>query len=318
MTTVKNLVYIDKKKLKSLKSFVESELELSVFQSFPIDFLHNMLPFRFKFMDESFVAFENKQIKGLITVNKAGDRRVKIKRLLLDENSYEIGKLLVNCIVPTYLGKGADSFYALVDKRDLPLITMFKEGLGFKEYAKETLYKLDENNKPVRSEEINFNHIRKMEKSDVDEVKNLTDELISPYKRPFFAKSKSELKKTILQNKEKYVISAGNNNIIGYFTIIRLNSFEYLLEFVIKMGFEGYAEDIIKYCWAKLIKKPKFKALYFKIKSYHSNYTELLQIFDIEYKSVQENEILVKDFYIQEKQGSEYEKMIFNDVTPAF
>ena len=69
---------------------------------------------------------------------------------------------------------------------------MFKDGCGFKDYAKEIVYKTENNGCDFNNREMNFDHIRKMKKGDILSVKNLTNELISGYKRPFFSKSKSE------------------------------------------------------------------------------------------------------------------------------
>lgn len=316
MANVKNLAFLDKKKLKKLNSFVESELNLSVFYNFPIDFFHNLLPFKLKFLDESFVALENKEVKGLITINKVGDKRVKIKRLLLDENSFEIGKILVNYVVQIYSGKGSESFYVVAEKSNTPLITMFKEGCGFKEYAEEIVYKIK--NKNIDNDDMNFSHIRKMKFSDIKEMRENADNLISGYKKQIFSKSEKEFKKLFIQYKEKYVVTFENGKIIGYFTINPLNKSDYLLDFVIGQGFEGYAVDIIKYAQVKLSKKKNFKNLFFKLKSYYSNYRELSEIFNIEYEYVLENIVLIKDFYIAQKQEFKFEQMIFNDVTPAF
>lgn len=316
MANVKNLAFLDKKKLKKLNSFVESELNLSVFYNFPVDFLHNMLPFRLKFLDESFVALENKEVKGLITINKVGDKKVKIKRLLLDENSFEIGKILVNYVVQVYSGKGSESFYVVAEKNNNSLITMFKEGCGFKECAEEIVYKKEK--QAIDNDDMNFSHIRKMKFSDIKKMKETGDNLISGYRKQIFSKSIKELKKLFVQNKEKYVVTFENGKIIGYFTINLLNTCDYLLDFVIGQGFEGYAVDIIKYAQVKLSKKKNFKNMFFKLKSYYSNYKELSEIFNIEYEHVLENVVLIKDFYIAQKQEFKFERMIFNDITPAF
>ena len=317
MVKIKNLALLDRKKLVKLNSFLEAELGFLELNPFFVDFFHNLLPFRFKFLDESFVSIENKKINGLITINKAGNKRVKIKRLFLDENAYEIGKILVNYVISRYLTKGVEAFYVVADKTNINLITMFKNGCGFQSVSSEIVYKI-ENETSFIAKEINFNHIRKMKLNDVGRVANLYDTVMHSYKKPFFLKKEKEVEKELIKNREKYVIYEENNSIIGFFSIDRLNKEEYLLDFVISSGFEGYAADIIEFTKAKLLKKTDFKTLYVKLKSHYSNFDELAEIFNMEYQKIKENDILYKGFLTLQKQEIKFEKMIFNDITPAF
>ena len=317
MVKIKNLAFLDKKKLNKLNSFLEAELDLSEFNPFFVDFFNNILPFKFKFSDESYVSIENKKINGLITINKAGDRKVKIKRLFLDENAYETGKILVNYVVSAYLAKGVEAFYVVADKTNTNLITMFKDGCGFQNISTEFVYRI-ENNSLNNVKEVNFDHIRKMKFSDINKVAALYGDMINSYKKPFFLKKERDIKNEFTKNKEKYVICNEKNNIMGFFSIDKLNREEYLLDFVINNGFEGYTSDIIEFTKAALIKKTGFKSLYIKLKSQYSNFDELIKIFDIEYQKIKENNILYKGFLILQKQELKFEKMIFNDITPAF
>lgn len=318
MTVIKNLAFCDKNKLKNLKSFVESELDLSVFYPFPIDFLHNFLPFGLKFLNESFVAIENEKIKGLVTVAKTGRKKIKIKRLLCEENSTEQGKLLVNCVITSFLSKGAESFFVIVDKRNLPVLTMFKTALGFSPLAFETVYKTDARNVLAGFDEVNFEHIRKKTTSDNKKIAQLVNETMNSYQKATFLKEASDFNLMPFSSLEQFVVFGdAEENILAYFSILKLNSSDFLLDFVVKRGYEGYFSDIIKFAKIKLMKKKKFNSLLIRIKSYYSNYSELNEILNIEYKTSFENEILVKDYLIPKKQFS-YERMIFNDATPAF
>lgn len=153
--------------------------------------------------------------------------------------------------------------------------------------------------------------------SDLNAIQNLTENHIVLYKKPFFLKSLNDFKREFFQYREKYVISDGKR-ILGYFAILKLNQENFLLEFFINKGYEGYSLDIIKFAHAKLIRRKDFKNLFVKIKSYYTNFDDLSRIFDIEYSRIKENEILYKGFLIPQKQEFKYERMIFNDITPAF
>lgn len=319
MTIVKNLAFIDKKKLKSLNSFVESGLELNDFHDNSISFLHHLLPFKLKFLNETFVAIENNKIKGLITINKAGEKRIKISRLLLEENSSEVGKMLVNCVVTLFLSKGAESFYVVVDNMNLPLLSMFKDGLGFKSYAKEIIYKIENKETTIGFDEVNFEHITKMNKTDAKSVEELINSVMIGYKKLTFLKTEKEIKNSLFSNNEQYIIQdKSQNKTLGYFSILKLNKGNYLLEFVINSTYEGYFSDIIKFTKSKLMKNKNFKNLFVKLKSYYQNFDSLNEMFNIEYIKTSESEILVKDYLVPKKEEFTFERMIFNDATPAF
>ena len=317
MAVIKNLAFCNKNKLKNLKSFRESKLDLSVFYPFPIDFVHSFLPFKLKFLEESFVAFENKKIGGLVTVAKTGAKKAKITRLLLDENSTELGKLLVNCVVTLFLSKGVESFFVIIDKRNFSLLNMFKAGMGFNKFAVETIYKVNAENLP-ESESMGFEHIRKTKISDAKKIVGLINNSMNSYQRAVFSKEFDGFKEGFFTPMEQFVISDDKkNNFLGCFNILKLNDSDYLLDFVLLKGYEGYFADIIKFAKIKLLKRKNFKTLLIRTKSYYSNYNELNDILNIEYKNHYESEILVKNFFIPKKQFL-YERTVFNDITPAF
>lgn len=110
MTVIKNLAFCDKNKLKNLKSFVESELDLSVFYPFPIDFLHNFLPFGLKFLNESFVAIENEKIKGLVTVAKTGRKKLKLKGFCVKKIQPNKGNFLLIVLSLLFYQRGRNLF----------------------------------------------------------------------------------------------------------------------------------------------------------------------------------------------------------------
>ncbi|MCD8024943.1 MAG: hypothetical protein LUE64_05365 [Candidatus Gastranaerophilales bacterium] len=319
MTEIKNLTFFDKNKLKSLNSFVESGLDFSIFYPFPVDFFHRFLPFKLKFLNESYVALQDKKVKGLITVNKAETKRVKISRLLLDENSFEYGKLLVNCMVSLCVSGGAESFYVIADKTNTPLITMFIEGCGFKNSAHERVYKIDKKDIILESSDINFEHIRKITFSDTKPVENLINGVILSHALPSFYKKALTLKKKIILNHKQFVLyDKSRNLILGYFTLSKIKKSSYTLEFALAPKFEGYITDLLNYVKSRVIKNPDFETLYIKLKSYYINFNELKELLDFECNYLFTNAILTKDFLAVKKQDFAFEKMIFNDATPAF
>ena len=109
MAIIKNLVFCSKDRLKNLTSFVNPEYNVSGFVPFPLDVMHYLLPFKLKFLKESYVALDNGKTYGLITLEKddANRNRLKISQLFLEENSIEYGELLINYVVNKSLAQGA-------------------------------------------------------------------------------------------------------------------------------------------------------------------------------------------------------------------
>ena len=319
MAVIKSLAFCNKNKLKNLKSFVDSELDLSVFHPFPVDCLHHFLPFGYKFLNESFVVIENKKITGLLTIKKTSEKKVKITRLLLEENSIEQGKLLINYVVTTFLSKGAESFYIIVNKENYPVLNMLTSGCNFRDTSKELIYKIEKDEFKTNKDEFNFEHIRKMKLNDINNVVKLINSNIFTYQKTTFHKTKSEIKNSFLKNSEKFVLfNKDKDGIIGYFSILKINEESFLLDFVLEGAYEGFLSDIIRFVKTILIKNGKFKTLYIRLNSYYSNFRELNEILDMEYRNSYESRILVRDFLVAKKQDYTYERMIFNDITPAF
>ncbi len=317
MIKIKNLAFLNKNRLKTLWCFVEPEFSFSVSDCFPLNFINALLPFKLKFLDETFASIEEGKINGLITVGKTGDYRVKIKKLLLDDNAFEVGKILVNYLVSGYFSNGVEGFYVFADKYNTPLITMFKEGCSFQTVAFECVYKIN-SKKENTSFEFAFERIRKMKIGDFEKVKTLAEDTLNDYKKPYFLKTPHEHKQDFVKNKEKYVFLDDNGQIIGYFYILKLNKKDFLLDFVINKGYAVYSTNIVNFAIYHLNKKGGFENLFVKLKSYYSNFEELNEIFKIEYPQIQENEILFKGILVPKKQEFKYEKIILNDITPAF
>ena len=113
-------------------------------------------------------------------------------------------------------------------------------------------------------------------------------------------------------------INKNPNNLIGYFSVLELTKKSFLLDFVLQNTYEAYVIDIIKYVKTTLTKNNDFQTLYIRLNGYYSNFKELCEILDMEYKNSSESRILVKDFLVAKNRDYTYERMIFNDITPAF
>lgn len=319
MSVIKNLSYVNKNRLKTLKSFMEAEIPISAFPPFPFDALHSMLPYKCKFLPETYVSIKNKKINGLISINKASSKKIKITRLLLEENMGLEGKMLVNYITTLYASKGVETFFMIVNQKDETLLTMLKEGCNFKCRGKERVYEVDIKDFHLAHNVMSFEYIKRLIPSDIPHIKELHSNTLNQYQAPHFDKTERDFRAPIFSEIEQFIIhKKDENKIIAYFSILKLNKSQYMLDFVIENTYEGYLEDILLFTKVKCLKDKNFKTLYIKLKNYYSNYKNLKETLDIDYKNSFETEILIKDFIITAKQPHSLERMIFNDITPAF
>ena len=92
MTKIRKLYYFDKKNAEEMISFLNNSVNDNYINNImfnPFLPLHYFLPLSLKFLPESFILKDEKEIKGLITVapSKYGYKRFEIQKLLFEENS---------------------------------------------------------------------------------------------------------------------------------------------------------------------------------------------------------------------------------------
>ena len=119
---------------------------LSSFNLFSI--ANFILPIKFKFMPDTYVAVENNEIIGLISLaaRKNNPYKWEIKKLYLNEyNFYETGKSLIDFAVSRYSSKGVETFEIDITKDFQKLIDLFSKECGFRYCSDYQLYKINVN-----------------------------------------------------------------------------------------------------------------------------------------------------------------------------
>jgi len=116
-----------------------------VFMNFPFYFVHNLLPLNLKFLPESYVIEENKEIIGMVTVSPSAGNpyKLNISRLFLEQDYFNAGKQLIDFVISKYGAKGASTFVAKIDDSYDELLSLFAEGCGFRQCSSEQLWKMD-------------------------------------------------------------------------------------------------------------------------------------------------------------------------------
>ena len=104
MAKIRNLALRDIPKLKRMISMISNLSSADVgfgyksYVPFPINWINRILPLQLKFASDSYVAFDENKVCGLITLKQQekNPQSWRISKLFLDENGYDIGRQLVS------------------------------------------------------------------------------------------------------------------------------------------------------------------------------------------------------------------------------
>ncbi|MBQ7126274.1 hypothetical protein IJO12_04230 [bacterium] len=275
MSRIRKLCLFDKKKIYDMVSFLNNEtadsyLDKLIFN--PLLILHYILPLKLKYLPESYVLKDGKDIKGLITVAPIGKNtnRIEIKKLFFEETSYNVAIELVQYVVSKYKAMGASSIMVKVDDCLPELITTFISKCNFCQISYEKLWRIN------RFPELNYNKkvFRSFSNSDAKAVVNLYNDSLLPHFRPFLGKSVREFEENIfkglsLYSNFSYVIEEeGTKNIIGYITIQTFDNENFIINFIQSNWVEIDVNMIIKFASDKILKRKKKFGLFIKTNRY--------------------------------------------------
>lgn len=328
MAIIKNLIFCSKDRLKNLTSFVNFEYNAQGFIPFPLDVIHYILPFKMKFLKESYVALDDGKAYGLIAFEKddCNKNRLKILSLFLEENSLEYGELLINYVVNKYFAKGAESFSVVVDEADDKMLKLLSDVCKFRILADEYLFKIKKADFQYQKD-TSFEFIRFSKNSESAKISEFTNSLISSYLLPAFEMDKGFFKDNIFVGLKsrvafKYVLeNTQNKKLFGYFTISTGNNKDFILDAALAGAHEIYLADILKFAKSEISKRSPGWTLYVRIRSYFSNHAALLEVLqNYDFKCYRKSKILVKSLYKTVKADNTIagKQIIFNDITPAF
>ncbi len=329
MARIRKANYFDKFKLKKMISFLSSDAiahYIKGLMNFPFTTLHGILPLKLKFLPESYVIEEDKNIIGLITVlpTSGNPFRLNISRLFLEQDYYNAGKQLIEFVIARYGAKGATNFIASIDDSYEELLHLFSDGCGFRQCSSEQLWKMDE----IRFSKENSTFFRPFKKSDAQAVAMLfNDSLITHFKHSL-SRTKNEYQEQIFTGlneeiKFRYVIEDENlKTVKAYFSITTSDNLNYILDATTSPWYETSWEDILKFAINQISRRKKEFYLFVKVKKYTTtaeNYERFLA--EKGFKCVQNKIVLVKDFYKLVKEAKPINKVVlFSEITekPVF
>ena len=275
MSKIRKLYFFDKKKSQEMISFLNNDANDAYINNImfnPFLPLHHFLPLNLKYLPESFVLKDGKEIKGLITVApaKGKNKKMEIQKLLFEENSLSDAAELIQYAVSKYKAMGATSILVKVDDFLPELLTLFVSKCGFSQISYEKLWRIPElDNTPFDKREF-----RSFRNSDAKALTNLYNDSLLPHFRPLLSKEVKEFKESLFQglsyySEYKYVIEDKKTKaILGCITIQTSDNENYIVD-IIQTGWVNLdINAIINYAAYQIKKRKKRFGLFIKTKRY--------------------------------------------------
>ena len=266
------LYYFDKKRMQEMISFLNNrDKYINHIMFNPLIPLHHLLPLRFKFLPESYVLKDKKEIKGLITVapSRCPLKKMEIQRLFFENNCYDDAGELIQFVVSKYKAMGAASFVVKIDDFLPELLKLFVARCGFSQISYEKLWKVGE-----FDGEFNKKDFREFRNSDAQTVANLYNESLLPHFRPLLSRDAKEFKEIFFKglsyfSEYKYVIEdKSSKNITCYLSIQSADNENFILDIIQSSWIELDIRALIAFAKVQISKRQKNFNLYIRTKKY--------------------------------------------------
>lgn len=328
MVRIRKAGYFDKFKLKKMISFLSSDAITHYtkgFMNFPFNIIHDLLPLDLKFLPESHVIEENKEIIGMVTVSPTAGNpyRLVINRLFLEHDYYNAGKQLIEFVISKYGAKGACAFITTIDDSYDELLHLFVDGCGFRQCSCEQLWKMES----IRFSKTENTFFRPFKNSDAQGVAMLFNDSIITHFKHSISRTKDEYIEPIFKGlndyKFKYVVEDENlKTIKAYFSLTTSDNLNYILDVTTSPWYECSWDDILSFTVNQISKRKKEFYLFVKVKKYTTTAENFEQYLNEKgFKCIQNQLVLVKDFYKLIKEAQPMHKVVlFNEVNgkPVF
>lgn len=305
MTRIRKLTCFDYPKIKKMISYLgsaEGEFFSKALLNEPFGLISSVLPLKYKFLNESYILLDGKEILGLITIEPAlgNHYKINITRLVFQNNLYDAGKQLIDFVTSKYSAKGATSFIVSVDECHDELLKLFTDGCGFRQCASETLWKID--NFPQNTDiPCGF---RPFNNGDAKSVCKLYNSEIETIYKASLERIKQEFEDPIFGGysqfyKNRYVLEEPvKKTIIGYISITTSDNNNFIIDFVTNDGYEIAYDDILKYAISEISRRRTVFYPFVKQKNYTRTTEKLGEYLKGKnYTPIQNQIVLVKHFY---------------------
>lgn len=329
MVRIRKANYFDKFRLKKMISFLSSDAinhYTKVFMNFPFNTFHDLLPLSLKFLPESYVIDENKNIIGMVTISPTAGNpfKLNISRLFLEQDYFNAGKQLIEFVISKYGAKGASTFIAKIDDSYDELLHLFAEGCGFRQCSSEQLWKMES----IRFSKNDNSFIRPFKNSDSQAVAMLFNDSVITHFKYSISRTKNEYTEPIFKGlnndyKLKYVVEDENlKTIKSYFSLTTSDNLNYILDVTTSPWYDCSWDDILNFTINQIAKRQKDFYLFVKVKKYTTTAENFEQyLVEKGFKCVQNQLVLIKDFYKLIKETQPLHRVVlFNEINekPVF
>lgn len=300
MSRIRKLYFFDKSKIKKMISFLNNGSEDAYINDVmfnPFCHLHYFIPLRFKFLPESYVLKDGKNVKGLVTVEptRCPLKQMEIQKLLFEENCYFEAEELIQFVVSRYKAMGTASFIVRVSDNLPELVKLFVSKCGFSQISYEKLWKIKKADGDI-SEKL---RIREFRNSDSAVTASIYNESLLPHIRPLLSADTREHRESLFRGlsystEYKYVVEdRKNSNILAVFSIQTTDNKNYVLDIINSSWVDIDLDSILAYAYKKIQKRNKNFVLYFRTKKYtHSGEQYEKDMFERKNECVQNQVVL--------------------------
>lgn len=286
MSKIRKLYYFDKKNAQEMISFLNNSANdtyISHIMFNPFIPLHHLLPLAWKFLPESYVLKEKKEIKGLITVapTKCQNKKIEIKKLLFEENAFADAAELVQYVVSKYKAMGAFSVVVRVDDYLPELLSMFVSKCGFSQISYEKLWRI---NKFIETP-YDKKMFRPFRNTDAKAIANIYNDALLPHFRPLLSLGNEEFKESFFKglsyyNEYKYIIEdTKTHNTIGGISIQTSDNENYIADISLSGWIDFDINSILHFISDEIKKRKKRFGLFIRTKRYVNKGDELESLF---------------------------------------
>lgn len=310
MTRIKRLTCFDLPKINKMIEYLGNG-DSSKFQhelhNEALIAINGLVPLKYKFLPESYILSDKKEILGLITIvpTRGNPYKINITKLIFQKDYYDVGKQLVEFVIARYGAKGAVSFCVTVDQSHDELLNLFSTGCGFRQCSFENLWKLD-GFLPVTEQKASF---RYCQNSDASAVARLYNSELNALYKPSMERIKQEYKEPLFAGfvnfyKNRYVLEDPmRHKIIAYMSITTNDHQNFIIDISTNDGYQILYDEVINFALSEISRR---KTNFFAFVK-HRQYTKTADNFEKylherNLNCIQTKAVLIKDFYRPVKQ----------------
>ena len=318
MAKIQKLTLFNHSKVKNMIPFLNTNKNnwfLKLLSMGPFAGIHNLLPLKYKFLDESYIISENGESLGAITVSPIVGiySKVAISQLFFSENAFDVAKQLIEFIISHYGANGATTFYAIINELSTELLNLFITGCGFRQCSAEELWEVTKKT----FQKTNSIQYRRLKDSDLKEISEIYNDSLIPYFKPTLERSAKEFAETFCHGltystSYRYVIEdSASSRIIGYFLVSTDDNENYVIDFNYSDGYEIDLDGMMYFATREILRRKRHFRLFVKTKRYLKTAEKQKEYFVASnFQWIKTKMLLVKDFYKLVKQESPLREFI--------